>query len=470
LNFSNPTLTNNIESRHESSFRDPSGYLFTRDGILYRQVNNRYKDDFELLMKSGLYSELVDSKLLIPHEEVAVPGILPDIAYLIIRPETIPFISYPYEWSFSQLKDAALLTLELQERALSHGLILKDASAYNIQFLDGKPVLIDTLSFEKYEEGQLWVAYRQFCQHFLAPLALMHYRDIRLSQLLRIYIDGIPLDLASELLPFRTRTRLGLLTHLHLHARSEKKYETRQIDVKEIRGVSKNSLIGLTESLKRAVNKLRWAPEGTEWAEYEKEMNYTDASLDHKKNLVSEYLDLIKPRDLWDMGANTGVFSRIAAEKGIMTVALDVDPACVELNYQECRKNGDGRVLPMLVDFANPSPGIGWSNRERFGLLERGPVDAVLALALVHHLAISNNVPLPMLAEFLSSIARYVIIEFVPKTDSQVQRLLLSREDIFDEYTLESFKAAFAGYFKTLKCDEIAESERVLFLMERSEG
>lgn len=460
---------NEVGSDQPSSFRDPSGHLFNKDGVIFRQVNNRYKDNFDLLMESGLYSELVDSQLMIPHEETDIPTDLQDVAYKILRPQMVPFVSYPYEWSFSQLKDAALLTLEIQKRSLAHGMILKDASAYNIQFLQGRPVLIDTLSFEKYDEGQLWTAYRQFCQHFLAPLALMCYRDIRLSQLLRIHIDGIPLDLSSELLPWRTRMRLGLLAHLHLHARSEKKYETRQIDVREIRGVSKNSLVGLVESLRKAVTRLRWVPKGTEWAEYEKEMTYTDVSLEHKQKLVSKYLDMITPSDLWDMGANTGIFSRLASTKRIMTIALDVDPACVELNYLECKRSGDGRVLPLLVDFTNPSPGIGWSNNERFSLLERGPVEAVLALALVHHLAISNNVPMPMLASFFSSICRNLIIEFVPKSDSQVQRLLLSREDVFDEYTQESFEASFGRYFTIMDHAELTDSERVLFLMKRKE-
>lgn len=463
-------MTEGALAPHPSSFRDPSGYLFTSDGILYRQVNNCYKDQYDLLLESGLYDELVGEELLVAHEEATVKGIRPDIAYRIIRPRIVPFISYPYEWSFSQLKDAALLTLDVQERALSRGMCLKDASAYNIQYVRGKPLFIDTLSFERYEEGKPWIAYRQFCQHFLAPLALMSYRDVRLSQLLRIHIDGVPLDLAAKLLPRRTLLRFGLLAHLHLHARSEKKYETRKIDVKEIHGVSKASLISFVRSLKHATAKLKWEPAGTEWAEYDKEMNYTDASIEHKKRLVSEYLDRLCPRELWDLGANTGIFSRIAASKGISTVALDMDPACVELNYIECRNGSEGKVLPLLVDFENPSPGMGWHNQERLSLVERGPVEAALALALVHHLAISNNVPLALLAEYFADVCDNLIIEFVPKTDSQVQRLLLSREDIFDDYARESFEAAFAQRFVIEDSVDIAESQRILYLMKRKVG
>ena len=179
------TVTSRVDS---GSFRDSNGFVFWQDGALYRQVNTSYKDNYEHLMESGLYEVLVSGGLLLPHEEVNIQSSQPDLAYKVIRPELIPFISYPYEWCFSQLKDAALTTLEIQKTCLDFGMSLKDCSAYNIQFRKGKPVLIDTLSFEKYREGQPWVAYRQFCQHFLAPLALMSHKDIRLNQLLRVYI------------------------------------------------------------------------------------------------------------------------------------------------------------------------------------------------------------------------------------------------------------------------------------------
>src|SRR5687768_15426546 len=172
-----------------ASFRDPSGFLFSRDGVLYRQVNRRYEQGYARLMESGLYDRLVKAGLLIPHVEVDQAPAESDLSHKVIQPEHVPFISYPYEWSFSQLKDAALATLSIQRRSLKVGMSLKDASAYNIQFVRGKATLIDTLSFETYKEGQPWVAYRQFCQHFLAPLALMALKDVRLNQLLRVYIE-----------------------------------------------------------------------------------------------------------------------------------------------------------------------------------------------------------------------------------------------------------------------------------------
>jgi hypothetical protein len=208
----NPVTMKTQTTNLVSSFRDPSGFLFIREGILYRQVNQVYREDYSRLMDSGLYEKLVKNGLLITHAETDIQPADGVLSYKVICPERVPFISYPYEWSFGQLQDAALATLSIQRRALKLGMSLKDASAYNIQFPKGKAMLIDTLSFEQYQEGEPWVAYRQFCQHFLAPLALMAYKDVRLNQLLRIYIDGIPLDLASKLLPRSTRWNLGLAT------------------------------------------------------------------------------------------------------------------------------------------------------------------------------------------------------------------------------------------------------------------
>src|SRR6266545_1890579 len=278
-----------------SSFRDPSGFLFSRDGVLYRQVNRKYEQEYVRFMESGLYEKLVKAGLLISHVEVDQVPAEPETVYKIIQPERVPFISYPYEWSFGQLKDAALATLSIQRRALKLGLSLKDASAYNIQFVRGKPTLIDTLSFEIYKEGQPWVAYRQFCQHFLAPLALMALRDVRLNQLLRVYIDGVPLDLASELLPSRTRFNFGLLTHIHLHAGAQKKYAHAGTDVKlRVGTMSKQAMMGLIDSLDSTIRKLDWSPSGTEWGNYYEITNYSDAAFEHKKGLVREWSARVK--------------------------------------------------------------------------------------------------------------------------------------------------------------------------------
>src|SRR5919109_2075597 len=397
-----------------ASFRDPSGFLFSRGGILYRQVNQHYEKEYAQLMESGLYEKLVRARLLVPHVEVDETPAEPELAYKIIQPEPVPFISYPYEWSFSQLKDAALATLSIQRRALKVGMSLKDASAYNIQFVRGKPTLIDTLSFEIYKEGQPWVAYRQFCQHFLAPLALMALRDVRLSQLLRVYIDGLPLNLASELLPAKTRFNFGLLTHVHLHAGAQKRYADAEVKSRAAT-MSKQAMTGLIDSLDSTVRKLDWKPGGTEWGNYYDMSNYSDAAFEHKKQLVREWSAKVKPSLIWDLGANNGTFSRVAGEGGAFVVSSDIDPAAVEQNYRQMKGEKTENILPLLLDLTNPSPAIGWGNEERDSFRARGPADLVLALALIHHLAISNNVPLPQLAAFFAESGQWLVIEFVPK-------------------------------------------------------
>ena len=271
------------------SFRDPSGFVFCQDSSIYRQVNIRYEEDYDYLIDSGLYETLVDSGLLVSHDEIDLGYARTDSAYKILKPESVPFISYPYEWCFSQLKDAALTTLEIQKIALDFGMILKDSSAYNIQFIRGKPVLIDTLSFEKYHEGSNWVAYRQSCQHFLVPLALMSYRDIRLNQLFRIYIDGNPLGLASSLLPFRTRFRFPLLSHIHLHAKSQKYFADKTVNTSG-RKISRLALSGLIDNLESAVRKLKWQLQDTEWADYYEDTNYSLDALHRKKTACSGVL------------------------------------------------------------------------------------------------------------------------------------------------------------------------------------
>ncbi len=449
-----------------SSFRDPSGFLFRYEGKLYRQVNKVNQEDFMLLQSSGLYDRLVQKGLLIPHtmahEELAQSS----EALCIIQPELIPFISYPYEWSFSQLKDAALTTLRIQKIALKKGMTLKDASAYNIQFHQGRPLLIDTLSFIAYEEGQPWVAYRQFCQHFLAPLALMAMRDVRLGALLRTGIDGIALDLAASLLPLRSRLNPGLLMHLHAHAASQKKHQDKGQSGKSTR-VSKKSLLGIVNSLTGVIRKLNFKQGQSEWGDYYSNTNYSRESLETKRSLVKSMMARTEAKTVWDMGANNGYFSRVASDQGINTVAFDIDPVAVEMNWREVKEKQEKFLLPLLMDLTNPSSGLGWAHAERESLLERGPADLVLALALIHHLAISNNVPLPLLAEFFALSGRWLIVEFVPKTDSQVQKLLATREDIFPDYNQTGFENAFSKLFEIVYAEAIEGSRRTLYLLKR---
>ena len=453
-------------ARHSSSFRDPSGFLFLDNGQIYRQINQSYKEHYDQLMNSGLYKKLADEGLLCFHHEICGLQNLSQEAYKVIKPEVIPFISYPHEWCFSQLKDAALTTLKIQQVALENDMILKDASAYNIQFKDGKPVLIDTLSFKKYSEGTSWVAYRQFCQHFLAPLALMACKDVRLNQLHRVYIDGIPLDLASTLLPIGTYFKLQILIHIHIHAHFQKRYSDKELRSRKI-SISRDRLISLMDTLKSAVTKLKWDQKKTEWSSYYDDLSYTEAALNQKQRLIEAFIGDIQPTMVWDIGANTGFFSRVASKSRIPTVSMDYDHSVVDTNYSRCKENNERHILPLVIDLTNPTSSFGWSNEERMSLLDRGPVDVVLALALIHHLRVSNNTPLGSVAQLFSNICKWLIIEFIPKTDPKFLRLIANREDIFPDYTKDNFERLFGRYFTVKRQEPIYGSERDLYLMER---
>jgi ribosomal protein L11 methylase PrmA len=461
--------------REGGSYRDPSGFVYRRDGVLYRQIAPSFADDWDAFEASGLRARLVEEAILVGHEEAPLELAATGPVHRVIRPEPIPFISYPYEWTFSQLKDAALLTLRAQALALERGMTLKDASAYNVQFLRGRPILIDSLSFERATPGAPWVAYRQFCEHFLAPLALMSRVDIRLGSLQRGYLDGIPLDLAARLLPGRTRFGLGLGAHIHLHARAQRRYADRPVGggtsgEAEGRGsMSPARQAALVDSLAGTVRGLDWRPSGTEWAEYADNTSYDEAATRAKETLVARSLEALGGGVVWDLGANTGRYSRIAADLGRAVIAFDSDPAAAERHYRTLQAEGRTDTLPLVMDLVDPSPAVGWSGSERYSLVERRDADVLLALALVHHLAIGRNVPLPMLASFLAELAPGLIIEFVPKEDAMVRRLLASRRDVFPDYTIEGFRAAFDGSFELLDETPIEGTARTLFRYRRRE-
>lgn len=445
-----------------SSFKDPSGFVFKEKGQLYRQINKSYRNDYDFFVSSGLFKELIKRGLIVDHKEIRNAK---TPAYKIIQPEIVPFISYPFEWSFSQLKDAASATLSIQKIAIQHGMSLKDASAYNIQFLHGKPVLIDTLSFEKYPERQPWVAYRQFCQHFLAPLALMSRIDLRLGKLTEYYLDGIPLDLASRILPTKTHFNLGLGMHLHLHARSQRiNANNRKAHTYNL---SQKRLLAILENLISTINSLKLPKQKTVWQNYYDKTNYTNAAAKHKEKIVTAWIKQIKPRSLWDAGANDGYFSRISSKQKIFTVATDFDPMAVEKAYLKSLAINDKFLLPLLLDLTNPSPGIGWANQERLPFLERSQFDLTLALALIHHLSFSHNLPFSYIAKLFSEHSQQLIIEFVPKEDSNAQRLLTGRKNIFSNYEVKNFEKEFSKFFIIKEKLPIKESLRTLYQLKR---
>jgi hypothetical protein len=463
--------------RNHASFRDPSGFVFSHGGTVYRHVNAAFGEPYRALMQSGLYEELARDRLLVTHEEVAlrIPGAPPALA--VLEPEQIPFISYPYEWCFSALKAAALLTLQIQRRALTRGLVLRDASAFNVQFIGVEPIFIDTLSFAPYAEGRPWDAYRQFCGHFLAPLALMSMVDPACRELLRSHIDGVPLALASRLLPMATRFKPGLLMHLHLHSRSEARTRSApengssEKPPAHTRAMGRSAMLGLVDSLERTVRSLELRRADTLWSTYDTHWNYSAAAKTEKARLVAQMIETVAQaetiRTIWDLGANTGEYSQLAAGTGARVIAFDGDHQVVERHFARLTRETGRLVLPLVQDLANPSPALGWNSDERRSLLARGPADLCLALALIHHLAIGGNVPLDSIADFFARVARRLIIEFVPKEDSQVQRMLALREDIFSEYSEASFVAAFERHFRIVQTAPIADTVRTLYLLER---
>ncbi len=456
-----------MANRHPASFRDPAGFIFQRQGKLYRQVNRVYEPHYRRLHDSGLHELLVERGLLVAAPEVAAEPQEPAEALAVLEPRPLDWITYPYEWPMAGLQRAALATLEVQRLAIEHGMTLKDASAFNVQFEGTRPILIDSLSFDCLVEGRPWVAYGQFCRHFLAPLALSRYRGAGARELLRAHLDGIPLELVSGLLPRRSWLDPGALLHLHMHARMIRRSEAAPSPAGGApRRVSHRGLVGLVDNLSACVRRLSPRTRQTHWSEYYETSTYEGAELARKERIVNEFLARVGGERAVDLGANTGRFSRLAAARGLSVLACDYDEGVVEELF---RAGGDAASapLPLVVDLTNPPGPSGWAHRERAAFAERARADVVLALALVHHLAIANNLPLGDVAHFLARLAPHLIIEFVPKSDPQVQRLLAAREDIFPDYHEQGFVEAFSSAYEVLAREPVGEMGRTLYLLGR---
>lgn len=455
--------------RVAASFRDPCGAVYSQNGDLFRTVNLPYKAHYEHLQSSGLLERLWDRGWMIPFQEDAVPRL--PAAWKTLRVRRIPFLSFPYEWSFSQLKAAALLTLDIQIAALEKGMSLKDASAYNIQFDGTTPICIDCLSLEVLEDGAPWVAYAQFCRHFLAPLMLMAKVHLDASLMLRDHIDGIPLDLASAMLPLGTQLSPATQIHIHLHARMQRRHADSRVSARRARNVrvSRATIGRLAESLRSLVDGITLPAAKTTWGDYYADTNYSEEAFAAKREGVAALLDRLAPGSVLDIGANTGGFSRLARQRAALVIAADMDPLAVERHYQTLVSEKADGVLPLVVNLSNPSPSLGWQNEERASFLERCDVDTILALALIHHVSIGNNVPFELSARLFAALGRHLILEFVPREDSQVQLMLATRRDIFDGYTLDALISAYEPYFTLGARSEIKGSGRTLLLFDRKD-
>jgi hypothetical protein len=452
---------------HPASFKDPSGFIFQSNGTIYRQVNTSYAAAYDLLMSSGLYDKLTQKKQLIAHEEVHENMTGSANWYMTLRPEQLPFISYPYEWCFDQLRDAALLTLSVLRTALNHGMILKDATPFNIQFVQGRAVFIDSLSFAPYDPAQPWVAYRQFCQCFLFPLYLEHYLKKDVQKILSAYIEGIPVDVTARLLPWKSNLSLGVWLHVYLQNTVQRGNSKKGTPANTVQ-FQKKKLLDLVSHLESILQ--RFPAERnykTTWNNYYEDTILSKEYLQAKEVIFRSFCQGLSPKTVLDLGANDGYFSKILAAQGAQVVATDVDGQCINRLYGEVKSKHLTNLLPLILDISNPSPAVGFHNRERAAFHDRFQADLVLALALVHHLVIGKNIPLPMLAEYFKDIAPQLIIEFVPREDEKVQQMLASREDVFEGYDQEHFERFFSAYFTIESRSVIAGTPRILYRMRR---
>ena len=453
------------------SFRDPAGQIFSENGRIYRSIFAPGLGDFESARDAGVYANLIEGGLLVSHEEVAVGPPAPEGTVICLSHPRLPMISYPWEWPFSLLKEAALIHMEAMEMLLPLGFWLRDATAFNAQFDGKRVVLIDTLSVGKRIPESPWVAYGQFCSHFLAPLAMAAYGDIRMLSLWRNYIDGFPLDLAAGMVPFWKRYRPGLLMHMTLHGRAQamadKKEDIGKTEAVKQPKVSDRGLIGLIRSLGRTIEGIEWKRSSRIWETYGDIRTYQSEDVTRKSEYVDKAVQALNPDMVWDLGANTGEFSLIAASHGAFVVSIDGDPACTEYLYKKA-SSGDKsrRILPLTMDLANPSPGLGWDSRERLSLTARGPADLVLALALLHHLVLSACVPLSMIARWLGALGEHVLVEFVPSDDPMVQKLIRNRRGEHLPYDLQIFQASFGEIFR-FQDEMTLPNGRTLFLLKR---
>jgi hypothetical protein len=459
-----------VNNLHSSSFRDPSGYVFIDNGIVKRVINPIYFKQYKALKDSGFYSKLFHNNLLIPHEEISATA-----GEIVIQPEQIPFITYPYEWSFNQYKEAALLTLKLQKYCLENGYSLKDASAYNITFYRGKAIFIDTLSIDFYTENTPWRAYKQFVTHFLGPLLLAHYHGAEMLKLLSNYMDGIPIGTIATLLPYKTKFNPFIYSNVHLLARFEARHSEDYSGAPKVSSLSKKGQLNIIKSMYNFLKKLK-IKEFSEWGDYYSKTNYTDDAFAVKSKIINTWINIIQPKTLVDIGGNDGTFVRMIHSKIEHALVCDIDNNAIDLNYKTIKENKEEYITPFVLDVLNPSASIGFKNRERFSFIERiqdfSP-DVTLALAVIHHMTLSGNVPFEMSAQFFASFSKYLIIEFPKRKDSWVTRLLNNKADFkdhFNFYTIEGFEKAYSKFFDIEDKQPIEDSERVIYLLKTKDG
>jgi hypothetical protein len=455
------------------SFRDPESRVFYAGDQVYRALSADGLSDFEALQAAGLLddarivgTELVQNgaidRSLLVHEPAGV-----------LRHERIPFVSYPYEWTFSMLKDAALLQLDLLLEALGHDLVLKDSSPYNVQFKGARPVFVDVGSFERLREGEPWIGYRQFCMLYLYPLLLQALKDVPFQPWLRGSIDGITPAQMRSLMSLRDRFRRGMFSNVFLHARLEARYADRAEEVRrDVKRVYRKELfVATVRKMRKLVERLSWDPPEGVWTAYGERNSYTDADAGRKDDFVRQVATSREWGLVWDIGANNGRYSRIAAEGARTVLAIDADQGPVELLYRDLRAEGDERILTLAMNLADPSPGLGWRGLERRALPDRGKPELVLALALIHHVAITANVPVREFVDWLASLGSALVIEFPTREDPMVRKLLTAkREGLHPDYELDYFERTLAEAFEVERSERLESGTRVLYFARPKQG
>ena len=456
------------------SFRDPESRVFYAGDEVYRALSPDGLADFEALAATGL---LDDERVVRTERAADGSGALADLLVHepagVLRHERIPFVSYPYEWPFSMLKDAALLQVDLLLAALGHDMVLKDSTPYNVQFKGARPVFVDVGSFERLREGEPWVGYRQFCMLYLYPLLLQALKDVPYQPWLRGSIDGITPGQMRGLLSFRDRFRKGVFTNVFLHARLERRYADRPDQVKqEVKRVFKKELfVANVQKMRKLVQRLQWNPPGGVWTEYGERNTYTDDDARRKDEFVREVARSREWNLVWDIGCNNGRYSRIAAEGARTVVALDADQGPVELLYRDLRDEGGERILPLTMNLADPSPGLGWRGLERRSLQDRGNPDLVLALALVHHVCISANVPVKEVVDWFASLGSALVVEFPTREDPMVKKLMApKREGLHPDYELAFFERQLGEAFEVERSERLQSGTRVLYFARPKAG
>ena len=449
-------------TRDGGSFRDPDGFVFYRDSLVYRRVTAGAAE--RLRQGEPFYRAACDQGLLVGF----TPSSTERDGGTILNLERLPLVTYPYEWSFEQLRQAALLTLDVNLLALKFSFTLKDASAFNVQFLRGRPVFIDHLSFEPTTPDSPWIPYAQFCRHFLYPLMVGAYRDFHVGGLFQRSLDGLDQDLASWLLPLRARFRPSILMHLVLHRMYVKRARRRgRVTDAATGGMATGGQVRILQQLRRFVAGLRSAQPESTWADYYQTCSYRDDALDRKKQIVRTCFSSSGGQTVWDLGGNDGTFSRLIAPHVGMVVSLDLDHNAIQSSFVANQREGITNVYPLVYDVTSPSAALGVGNEERPTLERRAPADAILALALIHHLAIGANMPFDLLARYFSERCHYLVLEWVGPDDEQVQRLLAQRTASYGWYQRREFLRAFGERFQLIGETAVSGTGRLICQFER---